>query len=76
MKQPVMSATNLTAGELEDLAIEALFYRVKAREACVLAAFFWAARDRDRARWYVKDGARFIGLSGEIDGTGAEGPRQ
>jgi hypothetical protein len=72
MKQPVMHQPDLSDSELEDLAVTALLYRHSARRSCALAGFMrWA--DPQRARWLVKDAARLMARSAEIDGVGADG---
>ncbi len=72
MKQPAMLEPSLTDDEIEDLAVTAYLYRHSARQACVKAAFIRTI-DPTRARWLIKDAARLIGRSAEIDGRGAEG---
>lgn len=72
MKQPAMLQLDLSDDELEDLAVTAYLYRHSARRACAMAALIrWV--DPQRARWFVKDAARLMGKSAEIDGTGSHG---
>ena len=73
MKLPSIEHAELTDSEIEDLAVTAYLYRHSARQACAKAAFMrWV--DPQRARWLVKDAARLMARSAEIDGTGAGGP--
>lgn len=72
MKPPAIANEDLTDDELEDLAVTAYLYRHSAMKACAMATLIWSL-DRQRSRWYVKDAARLMGKSAEIDGTGAHG---
>ncbi len=63
-----MLEPSLTDDELEDLAVTAYLYRHSARQACVNAAFMWAAGERRRSSWFVKDAVRLLGRASSIDG--------